>query len=193
VSPRPIAGIYNLCYYWPFVRFPKTIRDQIAADPKLGRMIDGTWDMSKSTRAFDILADDDSVLSADIATTNDRDQDTDSFDSDQGLQLQSKGDQSEGEPAARRSSFDWRKRIISQTVQEDAPSGAGESAITSASRRQSVCTVIEMPQRRGSRTIVMRMGNGVAANPSQRNSLQSIPSQPNRYVDHGPSDRMQEL
>jgi hypothetical protein len=161
-------------------------------------MIDGTWDMAKSTRAFDVLADDDSVLSADITTTNDRDHDADSLDSDQGLQLHFvKGDQSEGEPAAPRPSFDWRKRIISQTVQEDAASGAGEADITSAAPRQSAFTVIGMPQRRGSRTIVMRMGNGVASNQPQPNSLQScslptIPSQPNRLAYNSPSGRLQE-
>jgi hypothetical protein len=145
------------------VRFPKAIRDQVAADPKLGQMIDGTWDMAKSTRSFDVLIGDNSVLSADIATTNDRDQDTDSFDSVGGLELQDKGDQPEGESAAKRSSFDWRKRIISETVEEDSPTGTGH--ITGEPRRQSVRTVIEMPQRRGSKMIVMRMGSGLGANP----------------------------
>jgi hypothetical protein len=160
---RPVAGIYNLCYYWPFVRFPKAIRDQVAADPKLGRMVDGTWDMAKSTRSFDVLIDDNSVLSADIATANDRDHDTDSFDSDQGLELQGKADQPEGEPAAKRSRFNWRKRIISETVEYDSPSGTSD--ITDAPRRQSVRTVIEMPQRKGSKMIVMRIGSGLGANP----------------------------
>eukprot|EP00121_Abeoforma_whisleri_P004080 Awhi_evm1s3682 len=49
---RPIAAIYNVCYYWPFVSFAPQIKKQLQKDDNLRKMVDGSWDIEKCCKTM---------------------------------------------------------------------------------------------------------------------------------------------